>query len=422
MSDHLAMSDEDFLKQPVPEMGQASSDGASQTTTTTTEDKSGEPAETPADAANVEADGTTAAAADTDAAAPSGDKPGGEAAAEPDKTAAPGAADAPADGAKPGTEAAKDGAGDKPAAPGSEAKPEGDAAKTETPNYQGFYEQIMKPFKANGRDIQLKSPEEAIQLMQMGANFTRKMQEIAPHRKILTMLDKVQLLDEDKLSFLIDLDKGDPEAIKKFIKDKGVDPLDIDTTTEPAYREGSHKVSDEEQRFSSTLDELSSTQEGRDTLLTVEKTWDQASKDMLWSQPEVLPIIRAQRETGIYDRIVAEIDRQKTLGQLPADKPFLEAYQIAGDLLDKQGAFADIREKADGGTGTTTATTTDTQAGKPAPAPVATTVAKPQSDVAAADKAAAAAPSRTTPAQAKTAVNVLAMSDEEFLKLGRLPS
>jgi len=422
MADHLAMSDEDFLKQPVPEMGQASSDGASTTDTNTAatqEDKSGEPAETSADADNKQ---DAAAPADADASAPAADQPGDEAAGKEGEPAAPGSADAPADAAKPGAEAGKEGEAVKPAAPGSEAKPEGEAAKTETPNYQAFYDQVMKPFKANGRDIQLKSPEEAVQLMQMGANFTRKMQEIAPHRKILTMLDKNQLLSEDKLSFLIDLDKGDPEAIKKFIKDKGVDPLDIDTTTEPAYREGSHKVSDAEQAFTTVLDELSSTEEGRNTLLAVEKTWDQSSKDMLWSQPEVLPIIQAQRETGIYDRIVAEIDRQKTLGQLPADKPFLEAYQIAGDALDKQGAFADIRAKADGGASITTATTTDTQAGKPAPAPVATTVAKPQSDVGAADKAAAAAPSRTTPAQAKTAINVLAMSDEEFLKLGRLPS
>lgn len=390
MADHLAMSDEDFLKQPVPETGQASSDTPPATIETPVVEQE-EPAETPAE--QVE---TPAVVEDKPAEQPPAEEP----------------AKAP-EAAPEGVEPVKD-----PVASGSEVKEEEKPA--ETPNYEAFYAEIMKPFHANGKEIKLKSPQEAVQLMQMGANYTRKMQDIAPHRKVLTMLQK-NGLDEDKLSFLIDLDKGDPEAIKKFIKDKGVDPLDIDTTTEPAYREGSHKVSDAEQAFTSALDELNSTPAGKQTLVVVESTWDQTSKDMLWSQPEVLSIIKAQREAGVYDIITAEMDRQKTLGQLPADRPFIDAYYATGEQLQKAGAFAHLVEADQGKPAPGAGTTVDTQAGKPAPTPVATTTAKPKSDDAAA-KAAAAAPSRSSPAQAKTAVNVLAMSDEEFLKLGRLPS
>jgi hypothetical protein len=114
-----------------------------------------------------------------------------------------------------------------------------------TINYEEQYNRLMAPFKANGKMITLNSPEELIQLAQMGANYTRKMQDIQPHRKVLQMLQNNGLLDEGKLSFLIDLDKKDPEAIKKLIKDTGMDPLDIDTSVEPDYKEGNHIVSDD---------------------------------------------------------------------------------------------------------------------------------------------------------------------------------
>ena len=61
------------------------------------------------------------------------------------------------------------------------------------------YNKIMAPFKANGKMIELRSPEEAVSLMQMGANYTRKMQELQPHRKTLLMLQDNNLLDAEKL-------------------------------------------------------------------------------------------------------------------------------------------------------------------------------------------------------------------------------
>ena len=67
-------------------------------------------------------------------------------------------------------------------------------------DYEAFYKKVMAPFKANGKMITLRSPEEAIQLMQQGANFTKKMQAIAPHRKLLIMLENNGLLDESKIN------------------------------------------------------------------------------------------------------------------------------------------------------------------------------------------------------------------------------
>lgn len=268
---------------------------------------------------------------------------------------------------------------------------------SEEMSYKSFYEKVMAPFKANGKLIELKSPEEAIQLMQMGANFTRKMQDIAPYRKVLLMLENNGLLDETKLSYLIDLDKKNPEAIKRLVKESGLDPLDIDPEKEPAYTVGNHHaVSDQEANFRAVLDELVSTPTGQETARVISE-WDQASKNKLFYEPAAMVAINQQRENGIFDQISTEIERQKALGNLPVNTPFLDAYIQVGNMMQQAGAL--------GGTP------------QPQPQiPIATKVAAPKARVGNSEKAKAAAPSKSTSKKAAPLINPLAMSDEDFLK------
>ena len=100
----------------------------------------------------------------------------------------------------------------------SESDKESTPTESEKTDYEAFYKEVMTPFKANGKLIELRNPAEAVQLMQMGANYTRKMQAIQQHRKVLTMLENNGLLDEGKLSFLIDIEKKNPDAIQKLVK------------------------------------------------------------------------------------------------------------------------------------------------------------------------------------------------------------
>lgn len=272
--------------------------------------------------------------------------------------------------------------------------------ESETVNYQQFHDKIMAPFKANGKMIQLRSPEEAIQLMQQGANYTRKMQDIQPYRKVLSLLEKFNLLDESKLSYLIDLDQKNPDAIKKLVTDAGIDPMDIDTNAPVEYNGNNHRITDEEVAFRSTVNEIASTEEGQATLSAV-NAWDNVSQDFLWKNPNILTIIHEQRENGVYDTIVEEMDRQRLLGQLPVTTPFIKAYEEIGKQLAEQEQANNPSEVA------------------PVvqqPQVVATTVAVPKVTVTNGDKASAAAPTRNTPSKKPAIINPLAMSDEDFMK------
>lgn len=348
--------------------------------------------------------------ADAEEAAADADEDGGNdgSAGDPDDENSGEAADSEADeGNEKASEDAEDkeadGTSDKDASEDEEQAEEKPLEDLSPEAYKAFYQKVMAPFKANGKTIVLHSEEEAIQLMQMGANYTKKLQDIQPHRKVLLMLQNNDLLDEGKLSFLIDLEKRDPKAIQKLIKDSGIDPMDIDTDSDPDYQAGNHAVSDSEVQFRGVLEEIASSDTGKQTVQVIQQTWDQTSKEVLWSQPEILKVMHEQRESGVYERITSEIDRQKVLGKITPTMPFLEAYQLVGNQLYGQPDTA-----AAGNNGSAEPAQRRELDRRPA---------KPKLMVKDGDKAKAASTTRSTPRATRQIVNPLTMSDEEFLKL-----
>jgi len=281
---------------------------------------------------------------------------------------------------------------------------------TETPiDHEAFYKQIMTPFKANGRRIELKTPEEAVRLMQMGAGYGRKIQELQPHLKVLRMLEKNELLDEDRLSLLIEVNQKNPEAIRKIIADSGIDPLDLNMEDNVSYRPKSHSVSDKEMAFQEVLSDVQGHDTGQETLQLINQTWDQESKSALWDQPQILSVIQTQRDNGLYDQIAAEVDRQKLLGHISNNTPFLQAYKTAGDHLQETGGFK-ILEGQEAQIQNQSRDTSQPQV-------IATRSAAPKAQVQNGAKAAAAASTKTSGSRKTGAtVNPLEMADDVFMK------
>lgn len=307
-----------------------------------------------------------------------------------------------------------------PSETGTEKQPETPAEETpanteenvsaQVEQYKSFYEKVMAPFKASGKTIQLKDPEEALELIKKGVDYTRKTMEIAADKKFLVMLEKNQLKDEAKLSFLIDLANKNPEAIKKLITDAGIDPLDIDTSAPASYAPGNHAVSDAEIRFTETLTEVNSVPEGQELVQKIFTNWDQVSQGHMWKDPEALRVLLAQKQSGVYDIVEGEVERRRLLGQIPPTTSYLDAYRLVGMELGQAGAFNHLPAFQ--------AQVPPTQVQRPAPqAPIATRVATPNKP-AVDPTVRAAAPTRpTAPVSSKPTLDDIAnLSDDEFLK------
>lgn len=312
----------------------------------------------------------------------------------------------PADEVTTPVEAAKP--ADKPADKPAEAQPKA-GEYTEEAGRALFDRLLGRPIKANGKELQLQSADEVEKLVQMGANYTKKMQALQPALRVVKMLENNGLLDEAKLSHLIDISKGDAGAIQKMLADKGFNALEADSEKAASYTPTDHRVTDAEMNFDAVLGDLESTPTGVELISEVAGQWDEQSKRAVFQEPKILTALAEQKANGLYAQVTTEVERLRALGEIPATIPFLQAYHAVAEMLTE-------RMKA------TQETAPPSQPVVPAApaAPVETRVATPAPAVKNTAQAQATAPVRTAPASATPAqTNWLDMPDSEFMK-GRL--
>lgn len=271
-------------------------------------------------------------------------------------------------------------------------------------DYESEYKKLLAPFKANGMDLQIKSVDEAITLMQKGANYNAKMVALKPHLKLIRMLENNGLLDEDKVSHLIDLSKHDKNAIAKLLVDSKTNPLEVNTEDADNYVAGKHSVTDSEMRFNEVLEEIKSTPSYKRTVEIITTGFDQASKVKLAETPEKISTINSHVQAGLYDEVMTEVTRLQALGQLPTNLSKLEAYEFVGESLYKAGKLAKYFDESE-------VQPQKQQESKKAP------VKKNVAQETLKDRKKAVAPTKATQKKSSPAdFNPLAMSDEEFLK------
>ena len=225
----------------------------------------------------------------------------------------------------------------KPTSDTPQNKPESDSqtpeSKTDTntqPNantsqsidYKAVYETLFKPFKANGKEITPRSVEDIVSLMQMGANYTKKMQLLSPMKKTFESLNKAAI-KEDDLNFLIDLHNGDKEAIKQLLKKHEIDPLDLDLDDIQYKNNKKNIASDSEVEFSDVLldikDSIPKIQE------IMDKSWDKKSKELLFNDPNLMRALHEEIQMGRFDKVQKQVEMEKTFGRYKGVSD-LEAY------------------------------------------------------------------------------------------------
>lgn len=264
---------------------------------------------------------------------------------------------------------------------------------------------IMAEFTANGKPMKVKSAEDAIQLMQMGANYHKKMKALKPRMRMLKLLENHGLLEDEKLNFVIDLYERKPEAIAKLLKDSKIDPMDIDVDDDNNYVPEKRTVSDTEMNIDEVLEKISHTKSYDRTLNVIGKEWDDASRTAITSDPKIIAHINGHIESGIFDQVAEQVAYQQSLGKL-IGMTDLDAYQQVGQHMSDNNMFR--------------------QAGAPAGGRKAENADNPDADKLADaarkanKKAASSSRRRKAPAKSESDYDPLNMSDEDYIKLNNL--
>lgn len=312
---------------------------------------------------------------------------------------------------------------EQPIAEGNEAVPvaeekaeEGGTAAEPTPpgetqeiDYKTAYESIVgRPFKANGKEIKVTSPEEAIQLMQMGAGYHKKMSQLGYANRIIETLRENDLLDENKINNLIDISRKNPEAIAALVRSAGIEPhqLDLDGDDAPQYTPGNHVLPEDQVRFRNSVENIRE-QGGTEFLNHVAQDWDVTSRAEIFKDPRALDMLFEHKQSGVYDKVYAEIERRRMFDPSLSNMPLIHTYLAVGNEMNQRGLLGGNPQPA--------------APVAPSPTtPVAVRSAATPQPVAPNPAAARAASVRSTPTPANTVPNYLTMSDEEFMKNHRV--
>lgn len=205
-------------------------------------------------------------------------------------------------------------------------------------NLVDFYSKITGPIKADGKDIQVRSVDDAIRLIQMGSNYSRRMHELKPVRAMGQMLESNGLNDPEKLNFLIDLSKGKKEAIQKLLADHKIDPIDLDTSKPETYKPAQYQEDPQQTAFREAVESTVAAEGGRDLIVDINSKWDSESKAALRAAPAIFENLLAQKQSGVYEKIQKELEYQRSLGYL-LNVPFLQAYHQVGTAMQNAGVF-----------------------------------------------------------------------------------
>ena len=183
------------------------------------------------------------------------------------------------------------------------------------------YRQIFAPFKAAGREFQVRDVNEAISLMQKGVDYTRKQQALKPRLMEMRALEEQGMLGSN-LNYAIDLFKGNPQAIAKLIKEKNIDVNQIvpqqttnefgETVTQPEkpYIPNNYSVSPAQYELQEAFDNLK-VNGTYDSTMDALGTMDNSSKTKFAQNPKYINALSNLISSGMYETIRKELDHAR---------------------------------------------------------------------------------------------------------------
>lgn len=179
--------------------------------------------------------------------------------------------------------------------------------------------------RANGMDFDF-TPEELTQLASKGMDYTKKMQEIKEYREQISAIKEAKI-SKDDLNLMIDVLKGDKNAIANVLKKTGVDALDIDTE-DSKYVPKNYGRNEVELEIEDIVKDISRDPEYTTTSYIVDNAWDDASRREFVKDPKKIAALHDDVKNGVYDKVAPMALKKKALDG--GRKSDIEYYIDAG--------------------------------------------------------------------------------------------
>ena len=241
-----------------------------------------------------------------------------------------------------------DGVGKKP----EEAKEDEPAAEDGSTNYKQQYEELLSQsesafafqkkvtgdFKANGKNVSgITDPDKIVKGLQKATGLTKKLEGYKSIKPLMKPLeDRGLLQDTAKFDMLMKLADGDKNAMRHYLKENNIDPLDLDSDDEIDYDSSSTVTSREEIMFSEMTDMADGYGVTEQFKSTVLRDWDEGSAQKLFDEKDGSVIanqLAAQMESGVFDKVNALAENLKMTDPRFSDMNSFDQYNAASSVL-----------------------------------------------------------------------------------------
>lgn len=198
-------------------------------------------------------------------------------------------------------------------------------------------------FRANGKDYEFSSEEIVDQFPKIfgqAMDYTKKMQTIKPWRKTIDAIEGAELSHDD-VSLMIDVLKGDKDAITEVLKRTGTDTLELDTDADSSYVAKDYGRDDSALAIKDIVDDISRDVEYATTHNVLSKEWDESSWKTMSDNPEMIRLLHTDVKSGMYGTLQPIAEKLKVYdGAKQSDLDYYkEAAQQHFAQVAKQEAY-----------------------------------------------------------------------------------
>lgn len=177
--------------------------------------------------------------------------------------------------------------------------------------------------KANGKEYDM-SIDELKQMASKGMDYVKKTTALKPYRTMIAAMQENNISPED-LNMLIDLKKGNKEAISKIIRDNDVDTYDLPEAD--TYKPTEYRRSEEAYEIKEIISSISQDSEFSRTS-DIYKNLDDQSRQAINQNPTMLSGLHQDIKSGLFDQVLPYAEKRAMIDGY--SQPFLKYYMEAG--------------------------------------------------------------------------------------------
>lgn len=177
---------------------------------------------------------------------------------------------------------------------------------------------------------------ELIEGFKKGMNYTQKMQELAPLRKSMSIVSSNDI-SEEQLNLLVEVQKGNKEALSKLIDNSGIDPLELDDKVDTNYTPADYSKEEMDVDMEMATKEILADKDYGEIVQNAVTTMPGDMYDAIKTNSSNLRALHEDVKAGIYQEVMPEVMKLQTLYGIK--EPTMDTYlKVANQLMERKQA------------------------------------------------------------------------------------